>query len=266
MSAGGGADRYSKILGGHLEAGIFSLSEYLDFRGVEGTPPDQNIRAIVVLGSQRHDSIPDVPTAVEMGIPVTLTNANYWWAPLATPKPIIDKLASVLEQALQNHTVRRELNRLRMEPTFDHGDAFKRRLDTTVQQFEAVVSQKQASLPNFTLYVGLLVAGLFVWVLMEALGSRQVDSELTGFVPQQDFVKRPGIAVASFVILCLYVFVLGRGVLPFPVVTATMVLAVGGLMMGTRSKSQWIVLLQLALLTGLGTQYVFTELFVTPLP
>ena len=73
VSAGGGADRYSKILGGHLEAGIFSLSEYLDFRGPAGTPPDQNIRAIALLSNQRHESIPDVPTAVEMNVPVVLT-------------------------------------------------------------------------------------------------------------------------------------------------------------------------------------------------
>lgn len=266
VSAGGGADRYSKILGGHLDAGIFSLSEYLDFRGVEGTPPDQNIRAIVVLGAERHDSIPDVPTAVEMGIPVTLTNANYWWAPIGTPKPIIDKLASVLEQALKNNNVRSELNRLRMEPTYDQGDSFKLRMDATVQQFEAVVAQKQASLPNFTFYVGLIVAGLFVWMLTEALRRQQVDSELTGFVPQADFTKRPGIAAASFVMLCLYVLLLGRGMFPFPVVTAAMVLAVGGLMMRSRSTGKWTVLVQLALLTGLGTQFVFTELFVTPLP
>ncbi len=266
VSAGGGADRYSKILGGHLEAGIFSLSEYLDFRGVEGTPPDQNVRAIVVLGSERHDSIPDVPTAVELGIPVTLTNANYWWAPLGTPLPIIDKLASVLEQALKNETVRDELNRLRMEPTFDQGDSFKRRMDATVQQFEAVVAQKQASLPNFTLYVGIIVAALFGWVLVEALGSQQVESDLTGFVPQADFIKRPGIAAVSFVVLCGYVFLLGRGMLPFPLVTAAMVLIIGGLMMRSREMSRWMVLLQLALLTGLGAQFVFTEVFVTPLP
>jgi len=30
--------------------------------------------------------------------------------------------------------------------------------------------------------------------------------------------------------------------------------------------SRWMVLLQLALLTGLGAQFVFTEVFVTPLP
>ena len=88
VSAGGGADRYAKILGGHLEAGIFSLSEYLDFRGGEGTPPEQDVRAIAVLSPERHESIPGVPTAVERGVPVVLSNANYWWAPQGTPPPI----------------------------------------------------------------------------------------------------------------------------------------------------------------------------------
>lgn len=266
VSAGGGADRYSKILGGHLDAGIFSLSEYLDFRGVDGTPPEQNVRAIVVLGNDRHEAIPEVPTAVELGIPVTLTNANYWWAPLHTPQPVIDKLAAVLQQALQNDTVRRELSRLRMEPTFDQGDSFKRRMDATVAQFGAVVAQKQASLPNFTLYVGVIVAALIAWVLIESLSRRQTEEELVDFVPQADFTKRPGLAMTCFVVLCGYVWLLGRGTLPFALVTAAMVLVMGGLMMRGGWKRHWIVLSQLALLTGLGLQFVFTEVLITPLP
>jgi tripartite-type tricarboxylate transporter receptor subunit TctC len=168
VSSGGGADRYSKVLGGHLEAGIFSLSEFLDFRAVAGTPPDQDIRAIALLSPTRHESVPDVPTTVEMGIPVVLNNANYWWAPLGTPQPIIDQLASVLDQAMQNQTVRSELKRLRMDPTFDRGDSFKARLDETVRQFEEVVAQKQSALPNFTLYTSIIVGMLLVWMLVEA--------------------------------------------------------------------------------------------------
>ena len=57
VSSGGGADRYTKIIGGHLDAGIFSLSEYLDFLAPEGTPANRDIRAIAVLSPQRHESI-----------------------------------------------------------------------------------------------------------------------------------------------------------------------------------------------------------------
>ena len=70
VSADGGADRYAKIIGGHLDAGIFSLSEYLDFRSPEGTPPDRNIRAIAIMSPKRNASVPDIPTATEQDVPV----------------------------------------------------------------------------------------------------------------------------------------------------------------------------------------------------
>ena len=139
-------------------------------------------------------------------------------------------------------------------------------MEATVQQFEEVVAQKQASLPNFPLYVGVIVAALFGWVLIESICGRQDEDEMNDLAPQEAFTKRPGIAALSFLVLCGYVLLLGRGLLPFPLVTAAMVLAVGGLMLRNRLKRRWFVLLQLALLTGLGAQFVFTEVFVTPLP
>ena len=44
-----------------------------------------------------------------------------------------------------------------------------------------------------------------------------------------------------------------------------MVALIGGQMM-RGAPARWIVLLELAILTGLGSQFVFTEVFVTPLP
>ncbi len=270
VSSGGGADRYSKILGGHLDAGIFSLSEYLDFRGVPGTPPEENVRAIAVLSQERHESIPDVPTAVEMGVSVVLNNANYWWAPKGTPEPVVDKLASVLEQAMRNETVRSELKRLRMDPTFDRGESLQLRLEQTVRQFEAVVSQKATELPNFALYVGVIVGLLFVFVMVQSVAAQRSGRDLSAeanerSLAEDDFTRRPGIAAASFAALCGYVLVLDRGLLPYPVATAAMVLVVGGLMFRGQ-KGRWLMLIELAILVGLGTQFVFSEVFVTPLP
>jgi tripartite-type tricarboxylate transporter receptor subunit TctC len=265
VSSGGGADRYSKVLGGHLEAGIFSLSEFLDFRAVAGTPPDQDIRAIALLSPTRHESVPDVPTTVEMGVPVVLNNANYWWAPLGTPQPILDQLASVLDQAMQNQTVRSELKRLRMDPTFDRGDSFKARLDETVRQFEEVVAQKQTALPNFTLYTSIIVGMLLVWMLVEAARDSNKHDSPDPLSEGEDFVRRPGVAIACFAALGGYVWLLSQGWLPFAIASAAMVLVVGGIMMRS-AAGRWIVLIELALLTGLGAQFVFTEILVTPLP
>ncbi|MGI9470565.1 MAG: tripartite tricarboxylate transporter substrate-binding protein [Rubripirellula sp.] len=265
VSAGGGADRYSKILGGHLESGIFSLSEYLDFRGTEGTPPDQNIRAIALLSSERHESIPDVPTATEMGVPVVLKNANYWWAPKETPEEVLDQWATVLGDVMQNETVLGELSRLRMDPTFDRGDSFKQRLSETVDQFTAVAEQKQASLPNFTLYVGVLVGLLLIWTVVEAIRGDVKSGDSVSPELSTDYVKRPGIAAACFIALCVYVVLLRQDWMPFAVASVAMVIVIGGIMMRA-APARWLVLIELALLTGLGAQFVFSEVFVTPLP
>jgi hypothetical protein len=197
-----------------------------------------------------------------LGVPVLLNNANYWWAPKGTPEPIIEKLASVLEQAMQNETVLSELGRLRMDPTFDRGPSFERRLAETSRRFEAVTAQKQAALPNFTLYVGVIVAMLFVCVFVQSWRETSPASMTTS---DSGFVTKPGIAAACFAVLCGYVLLLGRGWLPFTITTAAMVLVIGGLMF-RGGRGNWIVLAELALLTALGSHFVFTEIFVTALP
>ena len=265
VSAGGGADRYSKILGGHLEAGIFSLSEYLDFRGIEGTPADENIRAIALLSHQRHESIPDVPTAVELNIPVVLTNANYWWAPKETPAAIIDFWADVLAKVMQNETVLAELARLRMDPSYEKNSALQERLDDTIKQFNLVAEQEQSWLPNFTVYVGLLLAIFFAWAILETTTRKSDNKSAASPIESEPFRKRPDIAIVCFVLLTGYVLLLSTGWLPFAFATAAMVALIGGQMM-RGAPARWIVLLELAILTGLGSQFVFTEVFVTPLP
>ncbi len=265
VSSGGGADRYSKIIGGHLEAGIFSLSEYLDFKGSEGTPPHRDIRAIAVLSEQRHEAIPEVPTASELGVPVELSNANYWWAPKGTPPNVLQTLANALEASMADEKVREELSRLRMDPTFESGPALDRRLQKTIASFEAVMTEKPSSLPAFPVYVGAIVLLLFVWTLIDSRSGR-VMNQLKPVGPEHlSYQRRPGLAMASLLAICVYVIVLGLGTLPFAVTTAIMVMTVGSLML-RYAPGKWWVLLELAILAGLGTQFIFTEIFVTDLP
>ncbi len=262
VSADGGADRYAKIIGGHLDAGIFSLSEYLDFRSPDGTPADQNIRAIAIMGSQRNQSSPNVPTAVEQNVPVLLSNAHYWWAAKGTPKDVINRIATVLQQAMQNETVQSELKRLTVDPNFLQGDPLNEKLNSTITRFEATADVKESIVPKFTNYVLGIVAVLFAWVLLTPAGD---DGSFGQYDLTRPFEKRPITAVASLAVLVTYVAVLGQGWLPFAIATALMVFVVGNLL--TRwSVPHMITLAQIALLTGLGTQFVFTEIFTTVLP
>lgn len=269
VSADGGADRYAKIIGGHLTAGIFSLAEFLDLRSGEGTPSDRNIRAIVVLGSERHEAIPDVPTALEQDIPVTLSNSNYWWAPKGTPKEVIAVLAGALEKAMQQDTVRDELKRLRIDLDFSQGKAFAETFEDTAVAFEAAVAKRENKIPDFAKWVGWILVVLFLAILAEAWFGRRsqepVDTAAGIPVPREDFVRRPMTAVACLGTLAVYVYALGQHWLPFAVATILMVFIIGALMTKWQ-RQHWLTLLQLALLTGLGTTYIFTEVFTTTLP
>ncbi len=264
VSADGGADRYAKVLGGHLDAGIFSLSEYLDFRAPDGTPPDRNVRAIAVMATERHASIPDVPCSAEQGVPVLLSNAHYWWAPKGTPAPVIEKLANAFRTAMQNQEVKSELERFRVDNVFLQGDELQTRLAETIKRFESAVATKESSLPNLTRYVMWIVGALLLWVIVETF-TKSATTEPESPFETTDHTPRPYTAAACFAVVLFYVYMLGLGWLPYSVATTTMIFIVGGLMVKW-NKQGLTVLAPLALVTGFGTQFVFTEIFETILP
>ena len=73
-----------------------------------GTPPpfmphiaSGKLHALAVTGSTRVASLPDIPTTAEAGLPKL--NPTSWFAvfaPAATPKPVIDKLASEIGRVM----------------------------------------------------------------------------------------------------------------------------------------------------------------------
>jgi hypothetical protein len=164
--------------------------------------------------------------------------------------------------------VRSELARLRVDPDFLKGSALRTELNETITRFESVATKKQTVVPDFIPYLVAVTSLMFLWVIAESTYKPISSLPLTTGSPllnQPDFVHRPGIAVGCFLLLSAYVLTLDTGWLPFAVSTAAMVLSVG-LLMTRFQRSHWLTLLQTALLTGLGTEFVFTHIFVTALP
>ena len=263
VSADGGADRYNRLIGGHLDAGIFSLSEYLDFRDSDDTPADRNVKALVVLDGDRHPAIPDASTTIELGIPVTFSNAYYWWAAKDTPVEIQEFLADVLEETMQTAIAQSEMKRLRIDPTFLRGDAVEASIRSTVDSFKSVIVQEEKNVPDFAKYVRLIVLALFLIVVFVSIRDRRKSSEELDEVG--DFTKRPGRAAACFVALLVYVVSLVATPVPFAIASCLMVFVVGGIMSAWQRK-HWLVLAQLAFLAGFGAEFVFTKVFTIPLP
>ncbi|NNM31292.1 MAG: tripartite tricarboxylate transporter substrate binding protein, partial [Akkermansiaceae bacterium] len=169
ITSGGGQKRFTQLIGGHLQAGIFSLAEYRAFRAANDTPPDRNIRALAILEPERHPELPDVPTCREAGLDVTSSNAFYWWAPKDTPPDVVDLLATALERAMASEAVRADLAKLAIGPVFRRGADLRSHLDERVAIISQLDVRSETQLPDFPLITALIVAALLLVVAADSL-------------------------------------------------------------------------------------------------
>ena len=68
------------------------------------------IKAFAISSPERNPALPQIPTSREAGLPsFQVQTWNGLFAPKATPKPMLDKLADALDQALDDETTRKRL-------------------------------------------------------------------------------------------------------------------------------------------------------------
>ncbi len=257
ITAGGGQKRFVSILGGHLEAGIFSLAEYLAFRAEDGTPPDQNIRALAVLSAERLPALPEVGTCLEEEIDVTSDNAYYWWAPKGTPTAITETLSQALLAAWEKEEVRETLDEWSIAPEITKGETLLQRLQDRVSKMEKFAVSVESDLPNFPLYAFLIALALLVVVVVKSMVDKSVPSEVA--------TKQYRPAILTFGIVIVYVLLLQLRLVPFAIATIAMVFFCGAVISGWE-RQRWLMLAEIALIAGLGSEFVFTRIFTVALP
>jgi tripartite-type tricarboxylate transporter receptor subunit TctC len=86
---------------------------------------DHRLRALAIASRERSALMPDVPTVAEMGLP---GYEGILWiglmAPAGTPKPIIDKLATAVQNAVRSPELAGRLARDGVEPAGGTPQAF----------------------------------------------------------------------------------------------------------------------------------------------
>ena len=65
------------------------------------------VKAYAVTSAKRVPSLPDIPTLQELGVKVEVGIWHGLYAPKGTPKPVIDRLVSALQEALKDETVQK---------------------------------------------------------------------------------------------------------------------------------------------------------------
>jgi tripartite-type tricarboxylate transporter receptor subunit TctC len=103
------------------------------------------IKVYGVTTKKRVPSLPDVPTMHEAGLPgfeVAIWHALY--APKGTPKPVIDKLAGALQQALHDPLVKTRFAELGTEPVADdraRPEALRAHLKAEIDKWAPIIKK-----------------------------------------------------------------------------------------------------------------------------
>jgi tripartite-type tricarboxylate transporter receptor subunit TctC len=108
----------NSMIGGHIDLGIDSMTTTI--------PHAQSgvVRALAVTTPQRNASVPDLPTIGETLPGYEATAWQGLFAPAATPRPIVDRLAAEVKRILEMPDVASSLKAVGAEPAPMPPDAF----------------------------------------------------------------------------------------------------------------------------------------------
>lgn len=99
------------------------------------------LKAIAVTTAQRASIAPDVPTMAEAGLPGY--DLGLWFgllAPAGTPKPIVDTLAHIANDALKSNDVIEPLRKIGIEPVGGTAKDFARYIEAEVKKSTEVAT------------------------------------------------------------------------------------------------------------------------------
>jgi len=253
VSSGGGAARLSAVMGGHIDASFFSVSEYIRFK-------ENGLRPLATFGTHRDPGIPEVPTVMELGINVSNSNLQYWWFPKGTDPEIISYFSGILEKAMETEYVRGRLAELSILPNVIVGEELNDRIQARMEKFSEMTIIERVSLPNVVAWTlgAMLVFGL--GVIRNYLRPQEVEANVNG-----DINSRFDLVWKSLVLVFLYVLGMAMGWISFILATALFV-AVTGLVLVGLNRGKLLVVFELSLLMSFGVHLIFTQLFMVSLP
>ncbi len=84
------------LLGGHIPAAAFNLSEAVDYM------QEGKMRILGVMSEERSPMAPDVPTFKEQGVDVINGSSRGLAVPAGTPDDIVEKLSAAVEKAIND--------------------------------------------------------------------------------------------------------------------------------------------------------------------
>lgn len=248
VATGGGAKRFNDLVGEHIDATPFALAEYLGFEA-------GGVRAIAYLAEERHPSLPDLPTARELGFDVVMPHIQYWWAPRSTPDAAVDRIADALEAAMSTRYLLGKLSESRTEPLFLRGEQLEAHLADRESEFQDIAIVRYEGLPDPVPPVIALAAALLLIVSIRSFTDAQR-------VAATDAPWRySAVTVAT---LATYVLAMQFGA-PYPLATSCFVPLLG-IVAGARGPKPILQITGIGIALAWICFLIFTRVLVIDLP
>jgi tripartite-type tricarboxylate transporter receptor subunit TctC len=138
---GGAGPAVADVIAGHVDLMFTTTSSAIEH------VRSNLLKALAVSAPKRIPGLPDLPTMIESGFPDSVSSS--WQgvvAPAGTPKPIIDKLYSVLTTAMQQDDVRQRLQTGGMDSLISKSPAeFAAYIASESQKWSSVVKESGAT-------------------------------------------------------------------------------------------------------------------------
>ncbi|MBL8702155.1 MAG: tripartite tricarboxylate transporter substrate binding protein [Alphaproteobacteria bacterium] len=129
VQIGGAAESYAGLKGKIINVGNFGVGEILAFQS-------GGLRPLAVLSDQRDTTIPDVPTAKELGYDAVFCNEHNLYAPKNTPRERVAVLEDAFRKALESESLQKEYReKLGVTMTIRTGQALKDHLAAELERF-----------------------------------------------------------------------------------------------------------------------------------
>ena len=105
-----------------------------------------NVRAIAVTSPRRSPSFPEIPTAIESGLPgFEITSWYGLWVPAGTPRAIVDKLRAAVVKAFEDPEMKELWFKLGAEPGGATPEEFRDLVSRDVAKWARVVKEAKVS-------------------------------------------------------------------------------------------------------------------------
>lgn len=137
----GSAEALTDVVGGRVAFYMAPISTAI------GLVKENKLAVLGVANAQRSPMLPNVPTIAEQGLPGFKMDVWFgMWAPSATPRPVLEKIAADVRTAMQSRELVEQYQKLGIEPsTLVLGD-FAKFVRAEIQTYHRVV--KSAAIPQ----------------------------------------------------------------------------------------------------------------------